>query len=549
MSSKRELISDLTNKIRSAKCKKVTSIDDFNMTIELAEKLLFEIKGGEFDLIFNSENVKLSEFVEWYLLGENKKDASLKDYRFFVFKKQKDYELYFKKLKKNNESSVLTFEKNYEKFLNILKSGVYDEVLNCKNFWFGSDIEFDKFMEWVLARDEEKNSHSPTLENYSVYASYMKMMNHVKEISESKDGCYKTRSFRKQTEATDDELKKLESFRLEIIKSNYDWRDAREVARKLHSLDIYEDERFPHNIYEIVSVFIKDCETAFQDFDENNECCHLSNEIIARAREIADSLTCDTLKNIFLNEHETKVDEYIRKMILSQFDIKLILKNTYLKISEEELTDILENPNNYSKELIEKIFSSDNFKTLGARVTLYNLAFGTLYSLFGFSRDGKIDIYEDAVKSQKRLDCDKGTVHYNDVNILNLPNGEVIYSTYYEDIKLQYELFQREYEYICDNSKSDLEFIECCTEIMGNVMLSQIFREGNKRTAKCLFNQMLLAKGIVPPIIDFNSNEREMFIDFACNRKNKYLVAKRKILQDSVKLNEFFKGKYQIQKL
>lgn len=549
MSSKRELISNLLDKIRSAKSNGRESVDDFKMTLQQAEEFLFEIKSGKFDLILNSENVRLSEFAEWYLFVENKKEISLKDYRMFVFKKQKDYELYFKKLKKNSESSVLEFEKKYEKFLNIIKSGIYDEVLNSKNFWFGIDVEFDKFMEWVLARDEEKNSHNPTLENYSAFASYMKMMNHVKKINESENGCYTTRTYQHQTETTEEELQRLEIFKLEIIKMNYDWREAREVARKLHSLDIYENNRFPHNIYEIISVFIKESKTAFQEFDENNECCHLSDEITKRAKEIADNLTCDTLKNIFLNEHETKVDEYIRKMILSQFDIKLIIKNTYLKISEEELKDILENPNNYSKELIEKIFSSDNFRTLGARVTLYNLAFGTLYSLFGFSRDGKIDIYEDAVKSQKRLDCDKGTVHYNDVNILNLPNGEVIYSTYYEDIKLQYELFQREYEYICDNSKSDLEFIECCTEIMGNVMLSQIFREGNKRTAKCLFNQMLLAKGIVPPIIDFNSNEKEMFIDFACNRKNKYLVAKRKILQDSVKLNEFFKGKYQIQKL
>lgn len=63
---------------------------------------------------------------------------------------------------------------------------------------------------------------------------------------------------------------------------------------------------------------------------------------------------------------------------------------------------------------------------------------------------------------------------------------------------------------------------------MGNVVTSQIFREGNKRTAKCLFNALLMSKGIVPPIINFSKDNAKLWNDIACNIKNRYMKVKKK---------------------
>ena len=38
-------------------------------------------------------------------------------------------------------------------------------------------------------------------------------------------------------------------------------------------------------------------------------------------------------------------------------------------------------------------------------------------------------------------------------------------------------------------------------------MMAQILRQGNKRTAKCLFNKMVLSRGLLPPIMDLTQND------------------------------------------
>lgn len=171
---------------------------------------------------------------------------------------------------------------------------------------------------------------------------------------------------------------------------------------------------------------------------------------------------------------------------------------------------------------------------------MYNIAFGTLYSLFGYYKESDIQILNEATNLQKKLNCWKGTVYYNDVNSGLLTNGERLYSTPYEDINRQYANFQKEYNYYCANSISDLEYIEGCTEIIGNVVTSQIFREGNKRTAKCLFNALLISRGIVPPIIDFNRDNAKLWNDFACNISNRYMSVKKDILNASLRTCEYF---------
>ena len=156
----------------------------------------------------------------------------------------------------------------------------------------------------------------------------------------------------------------------------------------------------------------------------------------------------------------------------------------------------------------------------------------------------QLNIFDICQEFQKILNCNYGTVYYNDFNHLNLPNGEKIFSTPYEDIKKQYNAFQKKYKYLYENA-TDLEYVEGCAEILGSVLMSQIFREGNKRTARCLFNQMLISRGILPPVLDLNENENELWNAYAYSRKERFDQAIPLVLYQTItQAQQFKKNKF-----
>ena len=73
--------------------------------------------------------------------------------------------------------------------------------------------------------------------------------------------------------------------------------------------------------------------------------------------------------------------------------------------------------------------------------------------------------------------------------------------------------------------------------------MSQIFREGNKRTARCLFNQMLISRGILPPVLDFNENENELWNAYAYSRKERFDQAIPLVLYQTITQAQQFKKK------
>ena len=127
-----------------------------------------------------------------------------------------------------------------------------------------------------------------------------------------------------------------------------------------------------------------------------------------------------------------------------------------------------------------------------------------------------------------------------DFNYIVLPNGQKLGSMPAMDIVDSYARYQKEYDFYCENHSSDLELIEGCVEVMGNVVTSQIFKEGNKRTARCLFNAMMISNGIVPPIFNFTRDKLKLWNDFACNRSNHYIPAKKAILDEAIRTKEYF---------
>ena len=337
-----------------------------------------------------------------------------------------------------------------------------------------------------------------------------------------------------QTPITIEELDRLRTIENEILSNNYDWREARSIVREYYSLEMYKDHKFPHNIDRILSCFRKNKNIVFDNYETNYSCYHNVEPIIERAKQLRDKLTPENLLFLF-NREEDDITAYIRRMIVSQFDGKLLANKDY---SEERVKYILNNPNEFSEKELNTFYKSI-IKSKETLKELYDIAIGTLYSIDSY-KGRKINILEDCIVLQKMLNCYRGIVSDYDFNSVKLPNGSRLFSIPAMDIDYAYSNYQKEYDYYCSNSSCDLEFVENCAEVIGNVVTSQIFREGNKRTAKCLFNAMMISNGFVPPIIDFTTDNQKLWHDFACNIDNYYTPAKKTIIQETIKTKEYF---------
>lgn len=423
-------------------------------------------------------------------------------------------------------------------FFEALKSGKYNSILK-NEYWFGDNISPRVLTRWNSKRVELENKGQTcgniSIENYKVYATLDDLIKHLEDIKES--GSYNIRlNGQTQTPATEEEQAIVYNLLDEVLKRNYNWREAREIVRNVNRLSIYTDHKFPHNVERIIEAFNPKVVTYYDKIEETVDLKSDLNDIKKRALEIARDISAENLPHFFLGKSKDNIDEYLRRMILSQFDIpKLVHKSNKhpfdekLGLVSEELSD----STSMSQEICGVLFSDrQNNKEL------VDLARGTLLSL---CYDKKIDnILNLCIETQENLNCWCGTVGQNDINSLRLPNGDILYSTYCDDIKPQYKRFQQEYE-LYYNSDNDLEFVEGCSEVFGNILISQIFREGNKRTAKCLFNSMLVSRGIVPPFADLNENESALWNEFADGRFDRFPDSRAKLLMQAIDVNKKMK--------
>ncbi len=538
---KEQIIFELQNEINHSKYNNQEKNNYINRTINEAEELLTKISNGNYDDIINSTKVRLdilSMYDSYRKAKKIKKPPSLKDYRIYTFIKCIN--------EKINEKNLITRRiklNSYKPFLKRINSGLYDDVLSEKDFYFWETLNFENFFAWDYDRQHNNATTKVNLCNYVVYSIYTKIMSDINFISNWKK-IYGTNfksphSYIEQTPATSHELEQIKKILPKILNTNYDWKEAREVSRAYNKLNTLDNENFPHNIDEIAGCFVPVKHVVFDQYNNFNSNYDIK-EIVIKAEEMFNSLTPKNFYEVLFTGND-KITQYLRKMIISQFDYDLLAQAINHKLSENQLRQFFEHSDNYQYHAIKKILSDNNLIQENLVNQLYDISCGTLFSIFGYcSCDIKI---LDVVKElQEKLNCNNGTVYYNDFNTVVLPNGKKIYSTNYENIKSQYSNFQKEFDYYINNSSSSLEYIEGCTEILGNVVLSQIFRIGNKRTAKCLFNAMLINKGILPPIIDFNKKHGKLWLDFAYNKENKYMNAKNDIIENYIKLIKYFES-------
>lgn len=412
-----------------------------------------------------------------------------------------------------------------------LYQGKYHSLFE-QSYWFGPNISTETLAHWQEKREEQKSLGLPTqeitLENYIVYAKLDEILKHTEYIKENGQ-YYISLNGHTQTPPTQEEEEEIKKITQEVLSRNFTWRESREVNKAVNvKVKPFHNYKFPHDIEEIRKALNPEVITYFDKIREDKTLQLNPTPLNIRAKEINEKLTVRNIHQLFMMPVTTPLEQYLRQMIFSQLDFVRIERKTETtrKEVENSLTEELTLP----REVIRKLFSDSKETNI-----ITGLTQGTLHSL---TDSKKIDnILEEAKEMQREYNCWEGTVGYTDVNSVRLKNGDMIYSTYCEDIKDQYTGFQIQYDYLYNNA-NDLEFVEGCVELLGGIMLSQIFRKGNKRTAKAMFHKMLLSRNIIPPVLDFNENDSALWDTFTDGRKERFEEAKLLILEKTIKTNQ-----------
>lgn len=412
-----------------------------------------------------------------------------------------------------------------------LYQGKYHPLFN-QSYWFGSSVSTETLAHWQEKREEQKSLGLPTqeitIENYIVYAKLDEILKHINHIKERGE-YYISLNGHTQAPPTAEEDEEIKKLAQEVLSRNFTWREAREVNKAVNvKVRPFHNYKFPHDIEEIRKALNPEVITYFDKIREDKTLQLDPTPLNIRAKEINEKLTVRNIHQLFMMPATTPLEQYLRQMIFSQLDFVRIEKKTGItrKEVEKSLTEELTLP----REVIRKLFSNPEETS-----TITGLTQGILHSL---TDNKKIDnILEEAKEIQREYNCWNGTVGYTEINSIRLKDGDMIYSTYCEDIKDQYTGFWIQYDYFYNNA-NDLEFVEECVELLGSIMMSQIFRKGNKRTAKALFNKMLLSRNIIPPVLDFNENDSALWDIFADGRKEWFEAAKLLILEKTIKTNQ-----------
>ena len=408
-----------------------------------------------------------------------------------------------------------------------LIEGKYHSLFE-KGYWFEPEITYNILVNWKNKREELKNStervQEITLENYIAFVNLYIVLNRINGLKKENN----------KTLLTESE-EKIKALIKEVLTTNYNWREVREITKMVNSkLRAKENKNFPHNIEEIKEVFHPQVTTYFDKLNSTKNLQMDTRELRQKAKKIKTAITPNNIYQLFLTPAVTPIDKYLRKMILSQFDFQKLEQTTGL--TEKKVISVLNSDLTLPSDIIKKLFSNRKQTEI-----LTDLTEGIISSL---TKSKKINnMLQEAKKVQETYGLWYGISIYDRQGITTA-DGKYIISTPYEKINNQYAGFQRQYEFFYENT-GDLEFIEGCIELLGDIMMSQIFEIGNKRTAKALFNEMLLSRNIIPPAIDLNENDSALWYSFEKEREKRYEDAKIWILTETIKVNEQLKnGEY-----
>ena len=211
------------------------------------------------------------------------------------------------------------------------------------------------------------------------------------------------------------------------------------------------------------------------------------------------------------------------KKFIKSFRYRKILKegtleDSYVKKVREMIREkIAENPEDHS------IAYRDTHSTLEKGVEEYesikeieDIARMTLESL-SVKDDKPINIEEvcNRVRSEMKstIGLTRNGTEYRKRQVTigsesGISNRPVIHTIQFEEVPEAIKNLQIEYEKAYNSSQSEEEYIKPIAKIYADFIFIQPYEDGNKRTAMCVFNSMLISKGIVPPPISLiNDNQ------------------------------------------
>lgn len=113
--------------------------------------------------------------------------------------------------------------------------------------------------------------------------------------------------------------------------------------------------------------------------------------------------------------------------------------------------------------------------------------------------------------------------------------GPVIHTIDFEKIPKSIEKLQERYEEVYNKNQSKEDYIKEITKIYVDFIYMQPYEDGNKRTALCLFNSMLLSKGIIPPPISL-INDEQMIEAFYKVQYNDYTMLQDIVIKEYRKM-------------
>ena len=216
------------------------------------------------------------------------------------------------------------------------------------------------------------------------------------------------------------------------------------------------------------------------------------------------------------------------KRAIKSFKYKKILKNDglediYIKKIRKMINDgIKENPensfvayNNCIRLLERGIKEYDDIKVIEdiARMALAS---------FKVKPNEILDIETECKKLRQEIKDDKSlekmdTEYRKSQVTLGSEEGirsrRIIETIPFEEVPDAMKNLQSQYENEYKKEQTDEDYIKAITKIYVDFMYIQPYADGNKRTAACLFNSMLLSKGVVPPPISL-VNDEEMIKAF-----------------------------------
>lgn len=408
-------------------------------------------------------------------------------------------------------------------FLKDVKKGSYDKL-------FESSIHYSirTLMSWHKTRLYRQTYNMPmhpiTKENYEVYYQAQKIKDHIRYLIEQYPLFYMV-----QTPPTEEELHTLWHAYQKMLMTNYSEEEQKQVVKKVQKLQMNINPKFPHNIDQIIEAFFPHLKKIYSKYT-----IPIPNPLSMQeeaAKTIA-YLRKQEIEDLFSKPPTTKEEAYVRRMILSQLNIpELVKKNCrgFIKPAMEQVEEDL-NHNLTMSTATQKIIWKNNKQK---QTTILPLINGTLYSLL----EGKepLDIKKAIIEKQKENNIAPKII--TQPHRIYLAPYQTIHSLPPEEIPFFLKRLQEKYNNLYHNA-TDYEFLEGCIEITGELMMAQILQEGNKRTAKCLFNKMVLSRGLLPPIMDLTQNDYSLWYDFVESHAADFTLAKQSLLDQEQELSK-----------